>query len=200
MSHAKGPQQKTRIFAKYLYEHCLTFTRVHNKRREYRTLTIASTYMLLKVHSVNCRVFSFYINTYRETKDLMINSWVLTALYFCMWVLILYRWCEEVKQTRNTEINLTLSCSWQHNYGAFQLSESIAGTKTSWWAHCVVPHTIFQGWFAQIPLVVLEIVWRCPSLQHCQATSGLYHATELAAIVASQTADGVFCCLWFVYR
>ena len=74
MSHAKGPQQKTRVFAKYLCEHYLTFTRVHNKRREYTILTIASTYMLLKVSSVNCRVFSFYINTYRKTKDLMIDT------------------------------------------------------------------------------------------------------------------------------
>ena len=71
------------------YKVCLCFivlsvtARVHNKgkQREYPILTIPCTNALRKVRTVNHRVLSFCINTFRVTKDLMIGVNSFVVLY-----------------------------------------------------------------------------------------------------------------------
>ena len=55
---------------------------LHSNYGEYSTLTIPCTNALHEVHAVNHQVLSFYINTFRVTKDLMIgvNSFVVLCL------------------------------------------------------------------------------------------------------------------------
>ena len=66
--------------------------------REYPTRTIPCTNALHKVCVLNHRVLSFCINTFRETKDLMIG--VNKFVVLCVQISISYHSCEEVP-TRN---------------------------------------------------------------------------------------------------